>query len=446
MADTAAVAEPALVDDVLRRLDGLRDELVDTISRAVRIPSVNPKYPGQVYDEVVGGEGEVSKLMAEVYESAGAEVDLFAVEPGRENAVGTVKGAGGGRSLIYNGHVDVVPPGDAANWRSGHPFSGRVDGDRIWGRGSTDMKSGILAQAFAARALSDCDVRLAGDLILQSVVGEESMDHECGVTAAVRRGYKADAAVVSEPSAPPSPLAVVPVSPGLLWFSVTVTGKASHSSMRGQTIRAGGAGPDVGVNAIDKGVLIFEGLRRLEEEWGISKRHPLFAPGHFTIHPGVVTGGPHGVLVPFFISEFMTLEYCIWSSPDDDPEDVKREIETHVDRLAQTDGWLREHPPAIEWKLNWPANKPEADEITAATLDAHERAAVGSRYAGRPDVVGFAAVEDATFLTLGGTPAISYGPGDLRVAHADDEYVVVGEVLCAARTFAVLAMAWCGVA
>jgi acetylornithine deacetylase/succinyl-diaminopimelate desuccinylase family protein len=445
VADTATVAEPTLVDQVLRRVDQLRDELVDTISRAVRIPSVNPKYPGQVYADVVGGEGAVSKLMAEVYASIGAEVDLFAVEPGRENAVGTIRGAGGGRSLIYNGHVDVVPPGDAANWSSGDPFSGRIDGDRIWGRGSTDMKSGILAQAFAARALRDCDVRLAGDLILESVVGEEVMDHECGVTATVKRGYHADAAVVSEPSAPPSPLAVIPVSPGLLWFSVTVTGKASHSSMRGQTIRAGGAGAQVGVNAIDKGFLVFEGLRRLEEEWGLSKRHPLFAPGHFTIHPGVVTGGPHGVLVPFVISEFMTIEYCIWYSPDDDPEDVKREIEARVDAIAQTDAWLSEHRPAIEWKLNWPANKPDGEEITAATLAAHETAAAGSRFAGRPDVVGFAAVEDATFLTAGGTPAISYGPGDLRVAHADDEFVLVDEVVCAAKTFAVLAMDWCGV-
>jgi acetylornithine deacetylase/succinyl-diaminopimelate desuccinylase family protein len=446
MADTAIAVEPELIEPVLRRVDELRDELVESISRAVRIPSVNPKYPGQVYEEVVGGEGRVSNLMAETYGEAGLEVDLFAVEPGRENAVGTMPGAGGGRSLIYNGHVDVVPPGDPANWHSGDPFSGRIDADRIWGRGSTDMKSGIIAQAFAARSLSDCNVRLAGDLILQSVVGEEVMDHECGVTAAVKRGYKADAGVVSEPSAPPSPLAVIPVSPGLLWFSITVTGKATHSSMRGQTIRAGGAGSDVGVNAIDKGFLIFQGLRQLEDEWGLSKRHPRFAPGHFTIHPGVVTGGPHGVLVPFVISEFMTIEYCIWYSPDDDPDDVKREIETHVQHLAQTDGWLREHPPKIEWKLNWPANKPEADEITAATLAAHELAASGTRFAGRPDVVGFAAVEDASFLTLGGTPAISYGPGDLRVAHADDEYVLIDEVICATKTFAALAMSWCGVA
>jgi acetylornithine deacetylase/succinyl-diaminopimelate desuccinylase family protein len=432
-------------NEVLSRVDAMRDELVDAIVKAVRIESVNPKYPGQIYEDVVGGEGEVSKFMAEIYRSAGADVDLFAIEPGRENAVGTIKGTGGGRSLIYNGHVDVVPVGDPDAWTSGSPFSGKLDGDRIWGRGATDMKSGILAQAFAARALHDAGVRLRGDLVLESVVGEESMDHECGVSATVKRGYRADAAVVSEPSAPPHPLAVVPVTPGLLWFSVTVAGKATHSSMRGQTIRAGGQGSDVGVNAIDKGFIIFQALRALEEEWGLTKQHPLFPPGHFTIHPGVVTGGPNGVLVPFFISEFMTTEYCIWYSPTDDPEDVKREIETTVKRAAQLDAWLREHPPVVEWKLHWPANTPDADEITEALVQAHESVASGTRFAGRPPLAGFAAVEDATFLTLGGTPAISYGPGDIRVAHAADEFVLIDEVMCATRTFAALAMDWCGV-
>lgn len=436
-----------LCDRVLAVIDGLQGELLETLSEAVQIESVNPKYPGQDYDRVVGGEGEVSKLMGGLYRGLGAEVDLFAVEPGRENAVGVIRGAGGGRSLIYNGHVDVVPIGDPANWTSGHPFSGKIDADRVWGRGATDMKSGIVAQAFAARALAECGVRLQGDLTLESVVGEEVMDHECGVTATVKRGYTADAAVVSEPSSPPAPLAIVPASPGLLWFSVTVTGKATHAAMRAQTFRAGGLGPAVGVNAIDKGVDVFQAIRRLEDEWGQTKRHPLFPPGHFTIHPGVVNGGPRSVLVPFFVSDFTTIEYCVWYHPDEDPEDVKREIEEHVHRYAQTDSWLREHLPVIEWKLTWPAFSVDPDHpICRAVGDAHELAAAGTRFAGRPETHGFAAVEDVSFLNLGGVTAISYGPGDLRVAHADDEYVLIDELMTACKTYAVLAMEWCGVA
>lgn len=431
---------------VLAAVDARRDEIAETLSQVIRIESVNPKYPGQVYDEVVGREGDASKVMAQIYRSIGAEVDVFAVEPGRENAVGVVRGSGGGRSLIYNGHVDVVPPGDPAIWTGGNPFSGRNDGQRIWGRGASDMKSGVVAQAFAARALADAKVALRGDLILEAVVGEEVMDHEAGVTATIKRGYTADAAVVSEPSAPPAPLAVVPVSPGLWWFSVTVPGKPTHASMRANLIRAGGLGEAVGVNAIDKGVDMFLAMRRLEDEWGQSKRHALFPPGHFTIHPGVVTGGPKGVLVPFIVSEFMTIEYCCWYHPDERPEAVRAEIDEHIHRAAQLDPWLREHPPVVEWKLNWPSFSVDPGHpICLAIGDAHERANGGTRFAGRPAVNGFAAVEDCSFLNLGGIPTVSYGPGDLRVAHAYDEHVYIDELMAATRTFALLALDWCGI-
>ena len=118
---------------VFQAIDGLKDELVATVSAAVQIPSVNPKYPGQDYDAVVGGEGKVSRFVGEIYDKIGMEIDLFAIEEGRENAVGVLKGSGGGRSLMFNGHVDVVPVGDPANWKSGDPFSGAIRDGKIWG-------------------------------------------------------------------------------------------------------------------------------------------------------------------------------------------------------------------------------------------------------------------------------------------------------------------------
>lgn len=442
------MADADLTTRVVARIDGMRSELVDVISRAVKIPSVNPKYPGQVYDEVVGGEGEVSKFFAEIYRGIGCEVDVWAIEPGRENAVGVLKGTGGGRSLIYNGHVDVVPTGDVAEWKTGDPFSGRIEPDRIWGRGSTDMKAGIAAQAFAARALAEEGIRLQGDLLLESVVGEEVMDHECGVTATVRRGYTADAAVVSEPSSPPSPLAVVPVSPGLYWFSVTVRGKMSHASMRGPTIRAGGYGDAVGVHAIDKGVYIFNAIRQLEEQWGQTKGHPLFGPGHFTIHPGVVQGGPTGVLVPFAISEFMTIEYCVWYHPEEDPADVRAEIETHVHRAAQLDPWLREHPPRLSWLLSWPGFETAWEHPLAAAMAAAHGAVHGTVVPAPSPATpnGFGAACDATFYTWEGIPAIVYGPGDLTIAHCRDESIDLDELVHGAQALALAAIDWCGLA
>lgn len=430
---------------VLAAVEDGRDELLQTISRAVQTPSVNPRYPGQAYEDVVGGEGKVSRLVAEVYAQLGAEVDVFGLEHGRENAVGVICGAGGGRSLIYNGHVDVVPPGRADNWSDGDPFSGRTDGERIYGRGATDMKAGVLAQAFAARALRRAGVRLAGDLILEAVVGEECMNHDVGVSATVERGYVADAAVVSEPTAATRPLAVMPASPGQLWFSVRTDGKVTHAANRGRTLYPGADREPPGVSAIDKGYLVYEALRRLEHEWSFSKRHPLYRPGQFTIMPGIVSGGTTGVQFPLFVPEFMQTEYLVWYPPDDDPEAVMREIAAQITRVAATDSWLRSRPPEVEWRLHWPANSPSAEAITAATCAAHEQAARGTRMEGSAEVAGFPAVDDATWLTLAGIPAISYGPGDLAVAHADNEFVRIDEVMCATRTFALLAMQWCGV-
>jgi acetylornithine deacetylase len=100
----------------------------------------------------------------------------------------------------------------------------------------------------------------------------------------------------------------------------------------------------------------------------------------------------------------------------------------------------------LEGTLNWPASVVDPDHpIVHAVCDAHERAAAGTRFEGRPPIRGFAAVEDTAFLNAGGIPAISYGPGDIRVAHAYDEYVLIDELVTAAKTYAVLALDWCGV-
>jgi acetylornithine deacetylase/succinyl-diaminopimelate desuccinylase family protein len=430
---------------VVERVEALRDELVEAVSAAVRIPSVNPKYPGQQYDDVVGREGEAARHFGRIYSALGCEVDCFAVEPGRENCVGVWRGGGRGRSLIFNGHVDVVPPGDAAAWSSGDPFDGRVADGRVWGRGSTDMKGGLAAQAFAARAIADAGFALEGDLVLEAVVGEEVGDHLCGTTATVERGYRADAAVVSEPSAPPIPLAVVPVTPGLLWLSITVEGRRTHSAMRGRIVHAGGDGAALGVSAIDKGMLVYRALAELEAEWGQAKLHPLYTPGHFTLHPGVVSGAPSDVPIPFLIPDRMVLEYSVLHHPEEPGDAVRREIAQQVARAARLDPWLREHPPRIEWKLEWPPSRVAGDHpIVTETLRAHERATEGTPHAGPATLRGFAGVDDATWLNLAGIPAITYGPGDLRTAHAVDEHVSIEELVAATRTYALLAMAWCG--
>lgn len=245
-------------------------------------------------------------------------------------------------------------------------------------------------------------------MLLESTVGEENMDSATiGAGATVKRGHKADAAIVSEPSAPPYPLAVVPVSPGLWWVSVSVEGKASHAATRGETFRAGGMGAEVAVNAIDKGIFLVNAIRKLEDEWGLTKKHSLFKPGHFTMLPGVIPGAPHGIEVPFFISEYCIIEYCIWYHPDEDPQAVKEEFETYIHHASQLDEWLRQHPPELNWKVNWPAFAVDEDHpICKLVASAHERAAQGTRFEGPAQFAGFYAVCDAAFLNPQGVPAI----------------------------------------
>lgn len=443
MKTLSADVEARVVDEV----DRLGDRLVETLCDAVRIPSVNPAYPGQDYEEHVGKETEVSELVARVYEEAGAEVELVGLADGRDNAVGVLKGASRGRSLIFNGHIDVVPAGDPDAWTGSDPFSGAIRDGYVWGRGSTDMKSGVVAQAFAALALRRAGVELEGSLTLEAVVGEETAEHHLGTSALIERGYRADGAIVSEPSAPPHPLAIVPESPGLIWFTVTISGREGHAGMHGLTRYADTADETNGVNAIDKGILVYDGLRQLEEEWALTKRSDLFPPGFFSLLPGVVQGSPPGIAVPFFIPSQMTFDYLAWTPPTEEQGVVQAEIEARIAAICALDPWLREHPAEVEWKVLYPGSAVSRDHDLVRTLaQVHEVAAAGTALAGPARYQGFAAGAETTWLTLAGIPAVVYGPGDIRLAHFVDERVRIEEVLVACRSYALMAMRWCGVA
>jgi acetylornithine deacetylase len=221
---------------------------------------------------------------------------------------------------------------------------------------------------------------------------------------------------------------------------VSVVGKATHTSMRGATLEPGGE--SVGVSAVDKIVLIHQATLQLEHNRRFTKPHHLFAPGQFSILPGVIVGAPRSGLVPFVVPDEARLEVIAWYSPDDSADDARAEIEEAIERVAGNDPWLRVHPPRIDWRHHWPKSVLDPEHpIVHATAEAHLRST--NR---RAVVAGFPAVEDTTFLIAAGIPAISYGPGDLRRAHAVDESVDIVEVHEATLTYALLAAQWCGVA
>ena len=201
---------------VLEAVEKRRDFVIKLTSDLVRIPSVTPTYPGVDYDEEVGGERNVNLHLQEIEKEIGAETQLVEwlggdhiqqargeKREGRTNLVGTIRGGGNGRSLILTGHIDTVPVGPHERWKSGSPFSGKIENGRIWGRGSTDMKSGVAAMVVAMACLKDAGIRLSGDVQLQTTVGEE-----IGEGATIERatfGIKVSRPTVSSARSPHTP-------------------------------------------------------------------------------------------------------------------------------------------------------------------------------------------------------------------------------------------------
>jgi acetylornithine deacetylase len=430
-------------DKVVRAVDILTAEMVQVVCNLVRIPSVPPPpalFGSPQADDAVAGETLVNRMLKPVVESAGLGTDLWAVAKGRENLVGIWRGKGKGRSLLINGHVDVVPPGAEDKWTVAGPWSGAILNGRIHGRGSTDMKGGIAAAVFALKALHQAGYEPRGDVFLQSVVGEEHTETYAGTGAALERGYRADAAIVAEASGPPYRLSINTASPGLAVMQVRVKGKAAHISMRDELVRAGGLGSRAGVSAIDKAFLVYQALCKLEEEWGQTKTHSAFTrPGHFTVFPTVINGGD---IEAACIPEECSMMYLIWYPPSDTPESIAAEIQEHVSRFAQTDPWLRENPPEVYVPLfSWPPFETSQDEpICKAAATASEA------LFNKPAILyGAAYTSDASFISQAGIPTIVMGPGSIELAHGFNEYVEIQDLVDAAKLYALTIVEWCGV-
>ncbi len=430
------VLEPHLVSRVMNEIDSMREEIVELTCQLVKRQSVNPNYPNSDATKYLGGEKECNLFLESHLLRMGCKTDLFEKAKDRANVVGTLRGTGGGRSLILTGHIDTVPFGKLEDWDGHDPLSGAVKEGRIYGRGSCDMKSGIAAMSKAVEAITRCDIKLNGDVIIESVVGEETMDHLLGTTATVERGYKADAAIITEPSS----LHLQPVTTGVMLMRVHVKGKATHATARDMMIRPGGKGDEVGVNAIEKGIKVLKMLQDLEQQWGITKRHPLFNPGHFVIHPGVIDGAPHGHRYVAVVPDYCNIDYAILYDPDETPEQVKKEIEEYVLTGSKLDTWLSKNPPEFEWQGVWPAGQISTDHPICKTV-AHSHLTANVE---NVMIDGFPAPVDVPFLDQAGIPTIAYGPGNLPQAHAENEYVEIEQLVRAAKTIAVATMEWCG--
>ncbi|PWW30208.1 4-acetamidobutyryl-CoA deacetylase [Cytobacillus oceanisediminis] len=341
---------------------------------------------------------------------------------GNPNVVATLKGTGGGRSLILNGHIDVVPEGNRNDWED-DPFSGRIEDGKLYGRGSTDMKGGTVSLLLAMEAIISLDIKLKGDVIFQSVIEEESGG--AGTLAAVLRGYKADGAIIPEPTN----MKIFPKQQGSMWFRITVKGRSAHGGTRYE-----------GVNAIEKAMVAMTKLQDLEKARNLKITDPLYSkiPIPIPINIGKINSGEWPSSVP----DIAVIEGRMGVAPDEDMKSAEKELELCMKKAAEKDDWLKKNPPQVEWfGGRWiPGNLEENHPLMSVLSESFE--AVKGK---QPVVEASPWGTDGGILSrIGDTPVVVFGPGVTEAAHDVNEYIPIQEVFDAAEIIALAIMDWCG--
>ena len=325
-------------------------------------------YDTSVIDEgAYGNEGEAQKWLSRVFEDMGCEADTF--EPdndkikhhsdftpghnyeGRFNVAGKIKGSGGGRSLLFDGHIDTVPAGNERLWKH-HPLSGDLEDGKIYGRGACDMKAGLAAAIMAVDSIRKSGIRLKGDLTLISVVDEERGEGN-GCLAYLDRGYRADAAIFPEGT---NMKRIVFGSQGLLLGKINVRGKAVHSTIKWQ-----------GVSAIEKMIRIIDELDRIEKEWSFTIREPQLGPAMISV--GRIHGGTEVNCIPEECEVYFNVIYLpVQSDAQGRGTNVKKEIEERISKACEGDAWLAEHPAEISWLNEITPSMIDRDHVLVKTL------------------------------------------------------------------------------
>ncbi len=418
MSDTVA---PSAIRNALAEL---HDTILDWVIALLRTPSIT------------GNEAAAQRVVAQILGELGLNVDVFTPDESlrdhpsfsddglpidRPVVVGTRVGSVvGARSVIYNGHIDVVPPGDERLFPHG-AWDANVSDGKLWGRGACDMKGGLVSAIAGIAVLNHLGIESPGDISIQSVTGEESGG--VGTLAAVARGYRADAAIIFEPTK----LNMCPVGAGSASFRLHVEGKAAHGARRHS-----------GVSAIEKFFPLQQALANYERRRDAAFSHPAYAP-HEVVAPisvGIITAGDWPSTVP----DLLIAEGRAGVLPGERLAEARAEFEQVVAAAAAEDEWLSAHPPRVEWFEG--QFEPAATPLDAGLLThlgaAHEHLAGTA-----PTVEGVTYGSDLRFFTNDAAmPAVLYGPGDVDLAHTVSEHVAIDELFAAAEVAALFGATW----
>ncbi len=407
-------------------VDARFDEQVQFTSELVSLPSLR------------GQEATAQDFMARAYRDRGLTVDRWKIDvedirnlPGFSpvavsyddawNVVGTHRAAAPkGKSLILNGHIDVVPTGPLEMWTT-PPFAPRIEKGWMYGRGGGDMKAGLVCGLYALDAVRAAGFEPAADIYLQSVVEEECTGN--GALACLQRGYRADAAIIPEPSGDRLGSAQV----GVMWFQVKVQGRPAHVAVAG-----------TGSNAIEACFPLISARHELEHRWNETK-HPMFKdeahPINFVVSK--IAGGDWTSSVP----SWCTFDMRIGIYPGQDLADVRRQVEETVAGAARKDPFLSNNSPEIVYHgFQAEGYVLENAEKPAGVLEACHRAVYGAALERRV----FTGTTDARFFGLyAGIPAMVYGPKAEDI-HAFDERVELDSVRKVTHAIALFIAEWCG--
>jgi acetylornithine deacetylase len=423
--------ERRLIDYV----DCSRDRLIALIGDLVRRPSENMPP--------LGNEAICQSYAAEVLIAAGWQPEIYELTDvpgllehplyvtgreyaGRPNLGARRAGTGNGRSLILSGHLDTVPRGTQPWTRDA--FGGEVEGNRLYGRGSNDMKAGIATNLFIAEALTNLGIQLRGDLTVESVVDEE-FGGVNGTVAGRLRGYVADAAVIAEPSF----LRICAAQRG--GRTVHITFRAAGGVLTEGEFPAG---------VIDQLTYFLNGVRSFAEQRRRTPSHPLYAacPDPVPVSVLKVFTSPWGSGEPMTVPEECKVELFWQMMPGERQDNVEREFHAWFDSLLAAAPRLFKQRPVVEFPIRWlPGSAIEVSEALVKELSSCAALVLPEP----PPVVGIEGPCDMFVFHEFKIPAVLWGVCGGNT-HAADEYVDLDSAVAAAKALLLFVCRWCGVA
>jgi len=419
--------------------------MVDFLSQLIKFKtaSQNPKdefYPTGIKDCI--------SFLEKTFDQMGIKSKKWLAKPMSfaEHPVlfGALKGIGGGSSVALNGHIDVVPVGDLSAW-SHDPWSGETSDGKIWGRGTADMKGGVSAMIQALKIIQKCDFELRGDVFFHLVSDEEVVGF--GSRQCVEKLPRPDFVIVTEPTN----LNIAPVEGGLEHLRIEIKGVESHAAKRFASIYPQKKdAKDPGINAIEKGIKIIKAIQELENDWALSKHHPLLPPGFNTILPGYIAGGPGGgkdgklimISNPGTTPSYCAIEYNIFYYPHESIDEIKNEIENCISCVCESDSWLKNNSPKLTWQLRNISFPPVNTDSNHPILNIFKKSCNNLACSAKVEGANF--VCDLAWYSENGIPGVVFGPGDISQAHSPNEFVTIDNYLKSVAILALSILEWCG--